>query len=116
MEQAMTFTTTRFLSVLMLAAVAVPAVAAAAPLANDTQVAVVSTTGLDISKPSDQATLRHRIAVAAHQVCGQVMQGDMLTSPGYAECFGRATSDAKAQLDARTAAVSGKAVVASIAQ
>ncbi len=110
------FSTTRLLSALMLAAVAVPAVASAAPLGSDTQVAVVSTAGLDASKPADQAILHHRIAVAANQVCGQVMPGDSRSSPGYAECFGRATSDAKAQLEARTALVSGKAVVASIAQ
>ncbi len=113
----MTFFTTRFLSALaVVAAIAVPAAASAAQPSNDAQSAVVSTTGLNASKQADQATLRHRIAVAANQVCGQVTQGDALTSSGYSECFGRAIADAKAQLDAQTANADDRAVIASISQ
>jgi UrcA family protein len=103
------FTATRVFSALIFGAVIVPVIASAAPV-SDTQVALVSTRGVDMTKPADQAMMRHRIAVAAHKVCDQVTEGDALTSPGYAECVGHATADASAQIGTT------RAMVASLAE
>ncbi len=108
------FTTAQLLSTLALAAFLVPAAARADQSAVDSRSAVVSTSGLDLATPQDQAVLRHRVAVAAHQVCEQVTQGDGMGSPGYTECFNRAKADARAQVEAQIAMANSRAMLASI--
>ena len=106
---------THLLSALALAAVVLPVGAYAAQADSDTRVVLVSTAGLNAARPDDQAVLRHRITVAAHEVCDAVTQGDSLTAPGYAECVGRANADARSQLADRIATANDTAQVASIA-
>ena len=109
------FTPTRVFSALIFGAVIAPIVASAEP-AYGTQVAIVSTTGMDASKPADQAILRHRIAVAAHRLCTQVTQQESLTSPAYTACVATATTDAKAQLGVQIAKANSSAMIASVSQ
>ena len=91
--------TTSLLSALALAAVVLPAGAFAAQADSATSVVLVSTAGLNAARPADQALLRHRITVAAHKLCDEVTQGDALTAPGYADCVGNATANARLQLE-----------------
>jgi len=110
------FTAPRLLATLALAAAALPAVSQAAEPAYETHVQVVSTAGLNLAQSPDQAILRHRIAVAAYRVCSQVVQGDPLNSPGYAECFAKATADARAQMQNQIASANTRSFIASISK
>jgi UrcA family protein len=93
--------------------------AAAAPAnadPNDPAVSQqVSTAGLDLTRPDDQSILRHRIILAAHKVCQDVMGSDDFGSPGFAGCFKQAAREGVAQFDVKVAQAHARALVASVA-
>jgi UrcA family protein len=108
------FTAPRLFAAFALVAIALPAAAKAAGSAPDQSIVTISTSGLNLANPAAQATLAHRIVLAAHKVCGQVTAGDALSSDAFDDCVGRATADAKSQMQSRIAAASTRAMVASI--
>lgn len=87
--------------------------AAAAPTGERNSVALqVSTAGLDLTQPSDQARLRHRVSVAASKLCAQVTGAASLTDPGFETCFHQAAAEGRQQAEMRIAAAQGNAMVA----
>ncbi len=109
------FTAPRLFTTFALAAFILPAAANAAEIVPAQNFASVSTNGMDLTNPAARAMLTHRIVVVAHKLCGQMSTGDVLTSDAFDECVGRATADAKSQMDSRIAAASTRAMVTSIA-
>lgn len=69
------FLAATFVPAVAFAALAAPAFASAAPVADDAtvQVAVVSTADLNLSSNEGMATLKSRIAGAVNRVCGTSM-------------------------------------------
>jgi UrcA family protein len=91
--------------------------AAATPATDSSMVELhVSTVGLDITKPADQALLRHRIAVAAAKLCAMVNDGAGLGEDSFNDCFQRTAGETRRQADAQIAALQSKAMVAFIAR
>jgi UrcA family protein len=73
----------------------------------------VSTKGFDLSNKADLAKLRHRIDSAASKVCEWVMDGQGATNPGFVDCFLRAASEGRKQLEIKVAQARGNGMVAS---
>lgn len=90
-----------------------PAAAAPAQASPDEVVRRVSTAGLDLTQAADRAILRHRIDVAALNVCKEVTGDNSLEEPGFRDCFVRVASSAWTQMDVRVAAAKSRAMVAS---
>ncbi len=63
----------------------------------DTESRTVSTQGLDLSKSAGQATLHHRIVIAAARVCRNGDTRDFRSIGGYDQCREQAIADAWAQ-------------------
>jgi UrcA family protein len=57
----------------------------------------ISTAGLNLASPADQAILRDRIAVAANQVCQHAIYDDALAGLGYSNCYSQVRESAWAQ-------------------
>ena len=82
--------------------VAAPIQPALAQSDTDTEVQTrtVETRGLNLASASDQALLRHRIRMAARQVCGEYEGGPQNAfSDGFRGCVDKAVADASATLN-----------------
>jgi UrcA family protein len=99
-------------ALMVLAAAAAPA-RADDSIGNDTVSRAVSTAGLDLASPADQAVLRHRLMVAARRVCEDADFGEPEDSPDVQDCIAKARAGAERQVDKRIAAAEARSVVAS---
>jgi UrcA family protein len=106
---------TTFLATLFAAVVAIGASQARADDLtpdNGTVSRKVSIAGLNLASPADQAVLRHRVQVAAHQVCEEVLFGEPTGGPDFLSCYRSARAAGWAQADAKIAAATGKTLIA----
>ena len=78
----------------------------------ETRTVVVSTQGLDLGSPADQALLQQRIERASRKVCGLYESGASPISASYRECHAAAIADASAQLKVLVARVVGPTLIA----
>ena len=61
---------------------------------------IVRYADLNLDRPADVATLYHRIAAAAQDICGpRLLTGSHLPEPGYQLCFEDAVAHAVARVD-----------------
>ncbi len=97
----------------VIATLLVGGVAVAAPADDvDTSKVLVSTHGLDLSSPVDQALLQQRIERASRRVCGWYEPGVSSSSNAYIECHRAAIADASAQLKVLVARATGATLLA----
>jgi UrcA family protein len=89
-----------------------PAVAEAPATGQNTVALHVNTAGLDLTQTKDQASLRHRVAVAASKLCSQVTGATSPTDPGFDACFHQANAEGRQQADIQIAAAQGGSMVA----
>ena len=73
---------------------------------------LVSTHGLDLSSPVDQALLQQRIERASRRVCGLFEPGASSSSEAYIECHKAAIADASGQLKVLVARATGGTLLA----
>ena len=99
-------------SVLVAMLITTGAFAAAPSDDTDTRTVVVSTKGLDLGSPVDQALLQQRIERASRKVCGLYEPGAPPISASYRECHQAAIADASAQLKVLIARVDGRTLIA----
>ncbi len=64
----------------------------------------VRTADLDLAAPADQATLRHRVRLAARKVCAKLSVGEALTTDAFLVCYTDALHNALGEADQRIAA------------
>ncbi len=64
----------------------------------------VRTVDLDLAAPADQATLRHRVRLAARKVCAKISNGEALTTDAFIVCYADAVHNALGEADQRIAA------------
>ncbi len=91
-----------FLSALLLAGVAsvtVLSFADAAPVMED-RVAIVSTQGLDLSKPQDVAVLAQRVHATVNHMCGHPASFDLEELNAIKACRAEGYASAKGQVQA----------------
>jgi UrcA family protein len=98
-----------FLSLALAALVATAAMPAARAADANTVSLRVSAADLDLRTSAGQATLRHRIAVAALKVCEAAMDGDMLE-----DCPWQARHRAAPQVNAMIASAEGQGQAANL--
>jgi len=104
-------TRTLFLA-LAIAGLSTAATAPARAEDQDTVSRKVSAADLDLRTSAGQATLHHRIAVAALKVCEQVGGSDPLTYYTASDCIKQARESAQPQLSALIAAAKSPNMVA----
>jgi UrcA family protein len=75
----------------------------------------VSTQGLDLASPDDQAKLRHSIIKAAKSVCAEVTDGLNAGDPDFRDCVREAFANGWGQAATRIAAAKARSLLASAA-
>ena len=77
-----------------------------------THTAAVSLRGLDLNAPQDQATLRHRLRVAAAKLCTEIGSPAMPSDHGFADCVQEAFKTAWTETQPLIASARSRALYA----
>ncbi len=107
--------TTLFLGLAVAGLIATAGPVSAYANERDSDSMTVAARELDLRTPTGAASLRHRVAIAAYNVCAEGKPGDAISSAAFRDCVNAAIRRASRRVETLIAAAQGATMLASAA-